>query len=34
MIRLIKKLIESYKRKKMIKKRLQEIRERDPFIYD
>ena len=30
----IKRKIEAYKRKKQFEKRLQELRKRDPFIYN
>ena len=34
MIKWIKKIIERRKRKKRFKKKLEELRKRDPFIYN
>jgi hypothetical protein len=34
MVGWIKKKIAEYKAKKQLKKRLEELRKRDPFIYD
>jgi len=34
MIKWIKNIIEDYKRKKRFKKKLEELRKRDPFIYN
>ena len=33
MINWLKKIIEEYKRKKRFKKKLEELRKRDPFVY-
>ena len=34
MIKWIKKIIENYKRKRRFKKKLDELKKRDPFIYN
>ena len=33
LIKYIKDKIRNYKRKKMIKKRMEELKKRDPFVY-
>mgnify|MGYP000013551237 CR=1 FL=1 len=34
LIKYIKDKIRNYKRKKMIKKRMEELKKRDPFVYN
>lgn len=34
LIKYIKEKIKNYKRKKMIKKRMEELKKRDPFVYN